>query len=234
MKTSLRSSPPTLADRLKDVVQYSEVKRLADNVMLLQRQKQFRSLAVLSLFPREGKTLFTAAMALSYADAMQSRVLVVDTTTLRHPQSLILKQCIDASSPMIDLISLEEYRRGTTTNGNSNGNGSYHAAEENALKPDVVNPPVNLLVRRESDQFLIKKLADERASQYGLILLDTAPLTAKNKSNIDPMLVARMADASVLVMNPHLQSSSLDLHLKILKDPALHLMGIISNEEFAL
>lgn len=35
MKTTLRSAPPSLADRLKDITQYSEVKRLADNLMLL-------------------------------------------------------------------------------------------------------------------------------------------------------------------------------------------------------
>src|SRR3954451_17471476 len=112
MKTTLRSSPPSLADRLKDITQYSEVKRLADNLMLLQRQKQFRSLAVLSLFPGEGKTLFCAMMAHAYSDAFQARVLVVDTTTFRHPKSLNLKQCIDPAHPLIDCISLEEYRQG--------------------------------------------------------------------------------------------------------------------------
>src|SRR5262249_25603828 len=98
MKTQLRSSP-TVSDRLSDAVQYAEVKRLVDQIMRLQHQKGFRSLAVLSLFPGEGKTLFSAALALAYTSIGQARALVVDTTTLHNPTSLILKQCFDASSP---------------------------------------------------------------------------------------------------------------------------------------
>ena len=31
---------------------------------------------------------------------------------------------------------------------------------------------------------------------------DTAPLTTRNKGNLDPMVAARLSDASVLVVNP--------------------------------
>src|SRR5262249_32886032 len=110
MKTPLRSSLPTPADRLKEVAHYAEVKRIADHLLLLQRQKQFRSLAVLSLFPGEGKTLFTALMAMAYTQANHNRVLALDTTTLHTPRSLRLKQCLDPDYPLIDFLSLEEYR----------------------------------------------------------------------------------------------------------------------------
>src|SRR4051812_19278710 len=125
MKTPMRTSPPTPADRLKEVAQYAEVKRMADHLLLLQRQKQFRSLAVLSLFPGEGKTLFTAMIAHAYAEAGHARVLAVDTTTLNTPRSLRLKQCLDTDHPLIDFLSLEEYRH------TSNGDGFHteHRAE---------------------------------------------------------------------------------------------------------
>jgi Mrp family chromosome partitioning ATPase len=230
MKTNtVRSSAPSLADRLKDITQYSEVKRLADNLMLLQRQKQFRSLAVLSLFPGEGKTLFCALMAQAYSDAFQARVLVVDTTTFRHPQSLSLRQCFDPGHPLIECISLEEYRKG------SNGNSHHEPTpNESVLQAEILpSGPITMLVRRESDQFLIRKLAEERAANYGLILLDTAPLSTFNKGNVDPMVVARMADASIAVVNPNLlKGAQLDVQLATLKDPAMHLIGLISNEEF--
>ncbi len=230
MKTPLRSSPPTLADRLKEVIQYAEVKRMADNLMLLQQQKQFRSLAVLSLFPGEGKTLFCAMMAMAYSEACQARVLVVDTTTMHAPRSLRLKACLDPANAWIDFIMLEDYRR------SSNGNGAFHEQpSDDPAAHEIATNPIGLLVRKESDQFLLRKLAEERANQYGLILLDTASLTSRNKGNIDPLVMARIADASVLVMNPHqLRTPDLDAPLKLLKDPALHLAGIISNEEFSL
>jgi Mrp family chromosome partitioning ATPase len=223
-----RSTPSPLVDRLADVAQYSEIKRLADQIIQMQRQKPFRSLAVVSLFPGEGKTLFTALMAMAYADACQTRVLVVDTATLRHPASLVLKQCFDSSYPLIDAISLEEYRHSKAEESTLN------KSSDAAFKADFMNGSVSM-VKKESDQFLIRKLAQERASQYGLVLLDTAPLTTRNKGNIDPLLVARIADVSVLVLNPQrMPVTNIATHMKILKDPALHLMGIVSNGEVSL
>jgi Mrp family chromosome partitioning ATPase len=222
-----RSSSFPLADRLADVAQYSEIKRLADHIIQLQRLKPFRSLAVISLFPGEGKTLFSALMAMAYTDACQTRVLVVDTATQRHPASLVLKQCFNASYPLVDALSIDEYRR--------NGSTSRDPLEEASFKADFTNGTVNAMVKKESDQFLIRKLAQERASQYGLVLLDTAPLTTRNKGNIDPLLAARVADASVLVVNPQrMPAANLAPHLKILKDSSLHLMGIVSNGEVSL
>lgn len=230
MKTPLRSSPPTVADRLKEVIHYAEIRRMADNILLLQQQKQFRSLAVLSLFPGEGKTLFCALMAMAYSEASQTRVLAVDSATLHTPRSLRLKMCLDPTYPMIDFLALEEYRQ------SANGNGSFSGHPEQDLPVrDTHNASVGLLVRKESDQLLLRKLSEEHANQYGLILLDTTSLTTRNKGNIDPLVMARMADASVLVMNPHnANRSNIDIPLSLLKDPALHLIGIISNEEFSL
>jgi Mrp family chromosome partitioning ATPase len=232
MKTQLHPSPPTPADRVREITQYSEVKRLADNIQLLQQQKPFRSLAILSLFPGEGKTLTAAALAVAISETSQARTLVVDTTTFRNPRSLALKQCIP-SNPLIDFVSLEEYRKST----NGNGNGYGHHAEE-PLKAEIIggqsgNGSVGVMVRKDSDQLFLRKLADESAPQYGLVILDTAPMTARNRSNLDPLLVARMADASVLVVNPAMmQGEHLSEELQSLKDPTLHLLGLISNEEF--
>src|SRR3954471_12270489 len=99
MKPQMHSTSPSVADRLKDIVQYSELKRMADNVMIQQRKKPFRSLAVLSFFPGEGKTLFSAVMAMAYAEACQARVLAVDTTTFANPHSLSLRQCLSNAYP---------------------------------------------------------------------------------------------------------------------------------------
>jgi Mrp family chromosome partitioning ATPase len=234
---------PTLASRLEDVTQYAEVKRLTDTIMALQTQKGFRSLAVLSLFPGEGKTLFTAAMAMSYAATSSSRVLAVDATTAQDPQSLILKQCLGHQFNSIHYLSLEDYRRGIgNSNGRDSGNG-YHSGsnghdpewtEAPAMEADWVGEgTITLVVKKKSDQSLIQAIADEHAADYGLTLIDTAPLSARNRGNIDPLLVARMADASVVMASPRLLNSPhLHEHMAVLRDPALHVLGLISNEEF--
>jgi Mrp family chromosome partitioning ATPase len=243
MKAQLRSSILTLGSQLDTVVQYAEMKRLTDNVMMLQRKKPFRFLAVLSFFPGEGKTLFCAAMARAYIDdSGQNKVLLVDTTTRKNPQSLVLKQCFNPPHPMIDFISVEEYKRGSNGSGSGNGNGNGNGANggqkhmPHALEADsVMDGAVTVMIKRKSDQSIVREMVEERAEQYGLILLDTAPLLAQNKGNIDPLLVARMADASVLVVSKQLlNDANLDGHLRILKDPLINLIGMISNEEFSI
>lgn len=230
MKTYRGSLAGGIPNRLNDYIQYTEIKRLVDNVMILQRQKPFRSLAVLSFFSGEGKTLFAAATAMLYCQAAEARVLLVDTTTVQNPRSLSLRDCLDPSYPMIDYSSLTDHRKGS--------NGVHpphqeHTPEPAPLDVEVVNRlPSSLLIQKESDQSLITKLLDERVSQYGLVLVDTAPIAVQNKNNIDPLVAARLCDASVLVVSPQLlQAPNMENLLKVARDPLLHLIGVISNEE---
>ena len=195
-----------------------------------ERRSNFRSLAVLSAFPGEGKTLFCAALALVYAETFRSKILVVDTSTFHHPKSLALRQCIDPENPYIDFLSLLEDRNGS--NGAKTGSAHHSERQELALnaEPDADgNFAVSTVM--ESEHSLITKVAKERAKHYGLVILDTAPLTAQNKNNLDPFLVARLSDASVLIAGRKLLSApQLDDQLRILSDPALHLIGVVSNE----
>src|SRR5262245_21117411 len=75
----------------QEYVQYAEVRHLAFNIVALQQEKMFHSLAVLSGLPGEGKTLVCAALAMAYADACRTKVLIVDTASVHNKHSLILK-----------------------------------------------------------------------------------------------------------------------------------------------
>lgn len=234
---SLHSTDAGMARRLEEFIRYAELKQLVDTIAAIQRQKQFRTLAVLSFFSGEGKTLFCAAMALAYAETYQTRVLAVDTTTYQNKNSLVLKNCLDTSSSLIDFMSLAEHQKG------SSGLETVAMDLQRAGEPDfdpegvkgVNGSALMPWINRESDQALIRGLMECGTQQYGLILLDTAPLTAKNKSNIDPLLVARMSDAAVLVASRQLLNvTNGDTYLKLLRDPSLHLIGMVSNEEFSL
>jgi Mrp family chromosome partitioning ATPase len=195
-------SNKTLDHRLKEFIRCSELRQLAHNIAALQLEKQFHSLAVLSFFPEEGKTLFCAAVAISYSETTGSKVLVVDTTTLQGRKSLALGDCFNGSAPRVDVMSLDQLRQ--------------HSKE---------------LVPSASDFSLIKQVGEDRSKQYGLVLLDTAPLHAKNRSNIDPLLAARLSGASVLVVSQKLLNApKLTTLLKVLEDPSLHLIGVVSNE----
>lgn len=229
MKSFSTSSDVVKAKCLQEFVTYAELKQMAYNVAALQQQKMFHSLAVLSYFPGEGKSLFCAALALAYADVSRSKVLIVDTSTFHNEGSLVLGQCLNGSQPLVEVKSLEELR-----NGFNRPNPSFRPEKGPVLEPEIVHdrhPTLSAPV--ENDFHLLKKVAHEGTKEYGLVLLDTAPLNAKNKSNVDPLLIARLSQASVLVVSrPFLQSRNVNSYLKTLEDPTLHLLGIISNEAF--
>ena len=220
-------------DRLNDLMNYAELKRLIYSLLSMQQKKRFRTLSVLSLFPGEGKTLVCAAMAMAYVEACRSRVLAVDATTYGNTNSLVLKDCLDPSNSQIDFLSLSE-RRSETSERHALALDARHARETASLEAVVIKEDsTSLSLTKESDHALISKIAAEESKRYGLVLLDTVPLTVKNKSNVDPYLTASMSDASVLIVSRKLLNApDLKSCLKILENPALHLIGMVSNEEF--
>lgn len=218
-----------LGERLKDFIRYSEVKQVLYRILDLQKERgtDFRSLAVVSALPGEGKTLFCTALAMAYVETCRARLLVVDTTTFNRPGSLILRQCLDPGHPQIDLLSLAEERR--SGNGVKPLSGGVER-QEGPLGTDetAVPPPPSPM---EIEHSLIRKVAKDHAKQYGLVILDTTALSVKNKNNLDPSLVARKSDASLLIASRRLlESPDLDERLQQLMDPALHLIGVVSNE----
>jgi Mrp family chromosome partitioning ATPase len=222
-----------IIDGLKDIIQYAEVKQLVDNLMSLQREKKFHSLAVLSTLAGEGKTLFCAAVALAYAEMHRSRVLLVDTTTYRGPRSLSLRACLDPCPSLIDLVFLEEYRKNGHVMNVIPAKEKVEAGGATQLRTEPSEDLVVISAPTASDQSILQLVVQEEKDKYELILLDTAPLASKNKSNIDPWVVARTAEAAVLLASQHLLNApELGRHLKLLDDPALHLIGVVANEDF--
>ena len=190
---------------LSDYSRYSEIKQLTYNIAALQqKEKGLNLFSVLSFFPGEGKTLFCAALAIAYADAFHANVLVVDTTTFQNKGSLLLEQCIGNTHPLINVVSLDKLK--------SNTNGLE------TEKPDC-------------DFSIAKIISKEGLKKYGLVLLDTVALEAKNKNNVDPLLLARLSSASILIVSQALlKAPNLSARVKMLEEPALHLTGVISNE----
>lgn len=220
-------------ERLKEFVQYSELKQLAFNIAMLQRQNMFHSLAVLSFFPGEGKSLFCATAAMAYAEASRSRVLVIDTTTLQNRGSLALRDCFNPPSPAVDLMTMDEIRKGSANVPLSRGD-SGGAQDETIHEPEIVTSShFKAISGQESDPDLLRRVAQEKSKSHGLLLLDTAPLNSRNKSNVDPLVVARQSDASILIVGRKLlNATDLSACLKIARDPTLRLVGVVANEEF--
>lgn len=220
---------------MQDYVHYSELRQLTYNIAALQQEKRFHSLAVLSFFPAEGKTLLCAALASAYAETCRSKVLVVDTATYHNKGSLALGDCLGQSASMVDVKSLDALRKNGLSRLLLSSGTPPPMGKAPEVEPEVVQAvPPRASPPPDNDFAILKNVADQASREYGLVLMDTAPLNAKNKSNIDPLLVARLADASVLVVSrKFLEAGNMNSSLKVLQDPALHLLGLISNEAFA-
>lgn len=222
-----------VSDRLGEFVQYSELKQMAFNIAMLQQEKMFHSLAVLSFFSGEGKTLFCATAAMAYADTCRTRALIIDTVTLQNPHSLDLRDCFTPPSPAVDLMTMEEIRKGfndAPARESSRAEDKRQAFHE----PEIVtNTRFRTVSGQGSDQNLLRMATREESKSHGLVLMDTASLNSRNKSNVDPLVVARQSDASILIVSRKLLNAA-DLHtcLKIARDPTLRLVGVVANEEF--
>jgi Mrp family chromosome partitioning ATPase len=223
-------------DRLKDVMHYSELKRMAYGLVARQQKSHFRTLAVLSCYSGEGKTLFCATLAKAYADICGLNVLVVDAASNYDPSSLALKECIDpALLAQVDYLSLSERRNNPNRTRTVAARGVHQQSSIETVGTEQNGHAVAMSVYRDSDHALIRQVAEEGSRQYGLILLDTVALMSRNKKNTDPFIVAQLADASILIVSPKLlKSPDLNACLKVVENPALHLIGMVSNEEFAL
>src|SRR5258706_1061341 len=159
-----------LHKRFQEFVRYAEMRHLAYNVAALQRDKMFHSLAVLSFFPAEGKTLLCAALAMAYAEASRTKVLVVDTTTFQNKNSLFLKECFNGSAPDVEVRSLEELRQ--TLPASPPAPSSLRGRAAPILESNITHdelPP--LRPARENDASIIKQAAEDRSKGYGLVLL---------------------------------------------------------------
>ena len=208
--------------RFKQYSNYAEIRQMAYNIAAMQRERMLKSVAVLSFFHGEGKTLFCAALAKAYAQACGSRVLVVDTAQHQSAGAHVLGDCFSASEHGVEVTTLgnrKSYEAPPPEEAKTSGGG-----EESGL---------STLPAVDNDFSMITKVASENSKQYGLILLDTSPLTAKNRNNVDPLLVARLASASILIVSQKLlDAPGLEDHMKTMEDSSLHLIGLINNEDF--
>ncbi|HEY8280654.1 MAG TPA: hypothetical protein VIH99_13580, partial [Bdellovibrionota bacterium] len=68
---------------LQSVMRFAETKQIVDQILHAKRDRKIRSLAILSELPREGRTLFSATLAMSFGQLVRQKVLVVDCNTLR-------------------------------------------------------------------------------------------------------------------------------------------------------
>jgi len=159
----------------------TDFKRLINQIAVLQARSNFKSLAILSELPGEGKSFFTAALALAYARHLPSRVLIVDTTSSSRKPSCFFQPILGMHIPRC-LRS-----RGLVEPGVIDLISSFQASEDAGPHSDL--------------QF--GEYISSFSHRYDLILVDTAALSAPSHAEIDPVIVAQHTDSSILLTSHH-------------------------------
>src|SRR5262245_29231207 len=78
---------PGTRGMLLDYIRNPECKRLLHRISTAQRERNFKSLAVLSQNPGQGKALFISVVALGFMELMNKAVLIMDTVSQTRDES---------------------------------------------------------------------------------------------------------------------------------------------------
>jgi Mrp family chromosome partitioning ATPase len=201
-------STSTPGKDLHNFIQYTEIKNLLDRLLLLQETEKFHSLAVLSEFDGEGKTFVAAALAVAYTERLKRKVLIVDTTTPRQLHLPVSAKTRKKSELLGELL-------------------------EEAEQVDVISLSEwsGMKSHGNADEYQIKKLFAQIATQYSLILVDTSSLSRRNRNNFNPVLIARQCDASILISaRSEIAPAISEEHKNNIVNSHVKLIGMIHNQ----
>lgn len=209
-----------------DYIRHPAYKRLLNQVVAAQDKQNVRSVAVLSEFPGEGKTFFVSVLALGFATFLRKRVLIMDTISQTRNESFYMGTILghEASDVegmpgrgrpgAIDLITTRNLRRQIRVHTET------LEFEEGEGDDDVY----------DTADFQIGPFITALAPSYDLILLDTCALSEVTKDNIDPIILAQQADASIVVTSREsLDRQILNKISNDLKRSSIRLLGTIFN-----
>jgi Mrp family chromosome partitioning ATPase len=162
-------------------VRSSEFKRFLNYFYGKQLEDGFKSVVVMSLLPGEGKTFCVAALALGYAALLHKRVLVLET--IKQPSELEFSIARVFGAPPLADKSERETAEKAEDDRVIDLISTFNIAEEFV----------------ESVDFHTTKIFRDYEKKYDLVLYDTCAMEASNNNNLDPVVLAKNIDTSLLV-----------------------------------
>lgn len=177
------SNAEYLKEVFSDYVGHTECKRLVNQVLASQDKDHFKSAAVISDLPNEGKSFVTLVLALGYAALLSKRVLIVDAVYQTRGGALYLGRVFGPRSV--------ETRPRADQNGHL-GPGIIDFMSTQGHDDAVL----------DSTDFRMGACIEELKSHYDLVLFDTCALSSAERQNMDPVVICRQADTSILVTSP--------------------------------
>lgn len=195
------SSPDALRGSIQKMLQYMEMRRCIDRIF--DRVDSPRIVAVTSLVPAEGKTTFCLAAAWSLAERLGRKVLLVDTANMVRSTSTILSEVcgVEMDRP----FEVQKVQGGPASM-------SY-----------VWIPPSMGSTRT------LKAQIERLSAEYDTVILDTVALNISSRLENDPLEMASVADALVLVRGEARIELDANVKLDELQNAGVRVLGIVAN-----
>ncbi len=220
---------------LFDYIRFPACKRLVNSILRAQADTQSKSIAVLSPFPVEGKSVLISSVALGYMLLLGKRVLIMDTVSQSCDESFYFREVSEQRSHAalppkkrlgcIDLI--------TTKNLSRRALMQSHKETVSACDPDMpiaYEPKMHF----DSADFHVNPFVNSLKEFYDLILMDTCALSEASKDTFDPLILAEHADTSLIFMSHDtLNRRTLSSLSRELKRQRIVPLGIVVDSSIA-
>ncbi len=181
-------------------------KRLLGQIVAAQTQANSKSLAVISCFPQEGRSLVCSMVALGLAELLNARVLVLDGSKASLGEDANVAANFVAAIPK--------------------GPGVKSAGYVDYLKLDAVGNG-----KFETTDFQVGRYLESMKKRYDMLLLDVAAIEEQLPCGMDPLVIAAQADAALLVLSPRALKKN---HLQELRgklgSAQVRVLGCVYNE----
>lgn len=201
-----------LPKAVQSVVHFAETKQIIDQIYHMQSDRKVKSLAILSEIPREGRSLFSATLALGFGQLVRKKVLVVDCHTVRGPYSLSLERLLEADE-------LADDARDDDVRKTLSANVSLLRLRDWAEQRDAMA------------EYEVQNLVDGPGKHSDLVIFDTCAMGIKNRNNLDPIAIARRCDAAILVVSKRSGSRGMLYEIRErLRKEKLEVLGVVHNE----
>lgn len=231
---------PASTAMLYEYIRSPLVKRLLNQIIATQEAHGFKSVTILSDQPKEGKSFFTAALALGLSSFLRRRVLIIDTVSKERAESLFA--CVLApalargyTSEGSNGSSSRDWAGGTidlvTTSAEKHKVYVHHdqspPQSAQAALPPVPYKPSQLY---ETAEFHLGNLVTALSPSYDLILVDTCALSQVTNASFDPLIMAKQSDCSILITtNQTLGREAITKIRTHLQQAQIRLIGTVYN-----